>query len=117
MYPGLPLLRISRGQVGLRNMREATMNTRVMYGRGVNAEPIWESREFSYPDGKTYWLSTNHKMAGFCHHGDMPSMISWNLSYCAETYQIVTSWGKDVYIDKLIPDAVADLAVKALASD
>lgn len=71
----------------------------------------------AYPDGKLYWLSTGHNLGGMLIHYDMPSVISYHLQYHADTYQIITGWGKDVYIDRLIPDALAALAVKAISDD
>ncbi len=93
------------------------INTRKIIGQDLNGAPLWEAMELAYPDGKQYWISTSLKQAGFVIHYDMARVISFHLGYNAETYRICTGWGRDVYIQNLIPDAVATLAVKAISDD
>lgn len=69
----------------------------------------------SNPDDSHFWIATGYKDSGFIQFPHMADIISIMLQRYAETYAIHTTWGKDVYIEKLIPDALAKLAVKALS--
>lgn len=86
-------------------------------GRDAAGNYIWEAREFydHNPEHKrSYWLSTAINNPGFVQFRNMTETIAFHLQYAPDTEHIVTSWGRDVFIRNLIPDAVAKLAVEAL---
>ena len=79
--------------------------------------PIWEAREFYSGPDKTYWLYTDVGQAGFVQCRDLKEVIKHALMYHADTYRMTTSWGTDVFVGNLIPEAISELAIKALSRE
>ena len=98
----------------------AQMNTRIVRGRDASGNNIWEGREFTDPQwdmkpgDKTKWLCSVIMHGTFLEFRDMRGMLSELLRICPETDQIITSWNKYVFMKNLIPDAIAELAIKEL---
>lgn len=79
--------------------------------------PIWEAREFYRDPSTTYWLYTDVGQAGFVECRNLTEVIKHALIYHADTYRMTTSWGTDVFVGNLIPEAISELAVKALSRE
>jgi hypothetical protein len=90
---------------------------RRIIAQSADGSTLWEAREILLENAPSFkrWISSGSRHGGLIEHFDMKSVLGFYVQYYPETYRVDTTWGKSVFIESLIPGALADLAVKALA--